>query len=54
MVDTNAGSIILHGMPGSLYTAKVRSYLRKQGIACEEPTPGKKAASASAMAPTPT
>ena len=27
---------ILYGMPGSLYTAKVRSYLRKQGIAYEE------------------
>lgn len=26
----------LYGMPGSLYTAKVRAYLRKQGIAFEE------------------
>jgi glutathione S-transferase len=31
---------ILYGMPGSLYTAKVRSYLRKQRIAFEERTPG--------------
>lgn len=28
--------IILYGMPGSLYTAKVRSYLRKQRIPFEE------------------
>jgi glutathione S-transferase len=27
---------ILYGMPASLYTAKVRSYLKKQGIAFEE------------------
>ena len=33
-------SPILYGMPGSLYTAKVRSYLRKQRIAFEERTPG--------------
>lgn len=31
---------ILYGMPGSLYTAKVRSYLRKQGIAYEERSAG--------------
>jgi hypothetical protein len=29
-------SPILYGMSGSLYTAKVRSYLRKQRIAFEE------------------
>ncbi len=29
---------ILYGMPGSLYTGKVRSYLRKQGIGFEERT----------------
>lgn len=31
---------ILYGMPGSLYTGKVRSYLRKQGVVFEERTPG--------------
>jgi len=31
---------VLYGMPGSLYTAKVRSYLRKQGLAYEERIPG--------------
>jgi len=31
---------ILYGMPGSLYTGKVRSYLRKQGIGFEERTAG--------------
>ena len=30
---------ILYGMPGSLYTAKVRSYLRKQRIPFEERSP---------------
>lgn len=30
---------ILYGMPGSLYTAKVRSYLRKQAIPFRERTP---------------
>ena len=29
-------SFVLYGMPASLYTAKVRSYLRKQGILFEE------------------
>ena len=31
---------VLYGMPGSLYTAKARSYLRKQGLAYEERVPG--------------
>ncbi len=31
---------ILYGMPGSLYTAKARSYLRKQGLPLEERAPG--------------
>ena len=31
---------VLYGMPGSLYTGKVRCYLRKQGIAFEERTAG--------------
>ena len=31
---------VLYGMPGSLYTAKVRSYLRKQRIAFEERVAG--------------
>ena len=31
---------VLYGMPGSLYTAKVRTYLRKQGIPFEERCPG--------------
>jgi len=31
---------ILYGMPGSLYTAKARSYLRKQGLSLEERAPG--------------
>ncbi len=31
---------ILYGMPGSLYTAKARSYLRKQGLPIEERAPG--------------
>ena len=31
---------ILYGMPGSLYTAKARSYLRKQGLPVEERAPG--------------
>ncbi len=31
---------ILYGMPGSLYTAKARSYLRKQAIAFEERAAG--------------
>jgi glutathione S-transferase len=33
-------SYVLYGMPGSLYTAKVRSYLRKQRIAFEERVAG--------------
>jgi len=33
---------ILYGMPGSLYTAKARSYLRKQGLRVEERVPGDK------------
>lgn len=33
-------SHILYGMPGSLYTAKVRSYLRKRRIPFEERCPG--------------
>jgi glutathione S-transferase len=31
---------VLYGMPGSLYTAKARSYLRKQGLPVEERAPG--------------
>jgi glutathione S-transferase len=31
---------VLYGMPGSLYTAKARSYLRKQGLQVEERAPG--------------
>lgn len=31
---------VLYGMPGSLYTAKVRTYLRKQRIPFEERCPG--------------
>lgn len=35
-----AAPYVLYGMAGSLYTGKVRSYLRKQGIAYEERTAG--------------
>ena len=31
---------VLYGMPGSLYTARARSYLRKQGLPLEERAPG--------------
>ena len=31
---------VLYGMPGSLYTAKARSYLRKQGLPLEQRVPG--------------
>ena len=31
---------VLYGMPGSLYTAKVRAYLRKQRIEFEERAAG--------------
>ncbi|MGA0599730.1 glutathione S-transferase N-terminal domain-containing protein [Caulobacter sp. KR2-114] len=40
--DTGAGAqpIILYAMPGSLYSAKARAYLRKQRLAVEERVPG--------------
>ena len=36
----STSTYVLYGMPGSLYTAKVRCYLRKQGIHFEERTAG--------------
>jgi glutathione S-transferase len=40
LTGTNAGRYVLYGAPVSLYTGKVRSYLRKQGIDFVEVSPG--------------
>lgn len=36
----SAATYVLYGMPGSLYTGKVRAYLRKQGLPFEDRTAG--------------
>jgi glutathione S-transferase len=40
MPDTDPSTIILYAMPGSLYSAKARAYLRKQRLSIEERVPG--------------